>query len=600
MARASIDSLKLNEIVKLVDSFKNKADVYPSIRIAFLRNITIDILIPYLKLLCYEEALAPDILMGDYDNVLQEVLDQASPIYAFNPNLIVVVLKLETLSDKLVNGFCALRTDDINEELDRITGLIEAILTGIRSRCDATILIHNFEVPVYPAFGVLDCQDGLRQVNIIRRLNNEIVAMANKHESAYVVDVDLVQSMVGYKNFRDQRYWHIGKAPYTRHALKAIAKEYIKFIRALKGRNKKCLVLDCDNTLWGGIIGEDGINNIKISTTYPGSMFQEFQKAIMNLYNRGIMLGICSKNNQADVLEVLENHPDMILRKDHFISIHINWQDKVTNLQKIASELNIGLDSIVFVDDNEFETNLVEKMLPQVTTILLPKDSSIYNDLLNSCGLFDTLAFSEEDSKRSRMYKAEVKRKDTRLNFSTQSLDGYFNYLEMKIIIKNADDFSITRIAQLTQRTNQFNLTTKRYQEAEIKQLVDSNYADIRYLRLEDRFGDSGIVGVAILKYIEDKCLIDTFLLSCRVIGRGIEDVLLRDCLCTARQKEYLKVVGFYIATKRNSQVANFFKNRGFKSQNISESKKSFMLLLDNKSLLDIPNYFKNIESDGV
>jgi len=211
------------------------------------------------------------------------------------------------------------------------------------------------------------------------------------------VDLDLMQSYVGYRNFIDTRYWHIGKAPYSREALMLIAKEYMKFARASLGRNRKCLVIDCDNTLWGGIIGEDGIDGIKLGRTYPGSAYLEFQQSILDLYNRGVILAISSKNNKDDILEVLNNHPDMALNEEHFAIIKADWNDKVSNIKEIAEDLNIGLDSMVFVDDSDFETNMVNEYLPEVKVVTLPKDPTVYRDTLNSYGFFDSLVVSEED-----------------------------------------------------------------------------------------------------------------------------------------------------------------------------------------------------------
>lgn len=598
MIEQDIEGLKFNEVVKLVESLDGKEGDWTPLKIAFLRNITIDPVVPYIKYLCYQENLRANIYMDDYDNVIQSVMDSHSALYQHSPELIVICLKMETLAEKLAMRFSSMSLAEINEEVSRVIAFVDNVLSEIRKNSKAVILLHNFEIPVYPSFGVLDYQDRFKQVNIFRKINSDLLTVINKYDSAYLVDVDLLQATLGYADFIDNRYWHIGKAPYTREACKVMAKEYIKFIRALRGKNRKCLVLDCDNTLWGGIIGEDGIDKIKIGMTYPGSAYQEFQKAILNLYNRGIMLAICSKNNENDVLEVMEKHPDMVLRKEHFVSMKINWNDKVANLREIAHELNISLDSLVLVDDNEFEIELVKKMLPEVKTVLLPKDSSSYRDLLNRCGLFDTLAFSEEDRRRSEMYRAEKKREEAKTKFQTTTLEEYYKYLEMELSIKKADKFSIPRVSQLTQRTNQFNLTTRRYSEAEIKKLSESRDADVYYVHLKDRFGDSGIVGVAIVKYSGREAFVDTFLLSCRVIGRGIEDVLLKACINAAIKRGCEVIIGLYVPTKKNSQVEGFYESHLFSclEKNDSGIRYSFSL---KKSFPDFPKYFKFIRIDS-
>jgi len=592
----NFEEMKFNEVIKHVKLLDNSDSDSTPLKIAILRNITVDTVVPYLKLLCYGENIKADVYMGEYDNVMQEVINPGSVMYIHSPDIIVVCLKKETLCADLTDHFNELSQEVIDAEVKRVLDLFDSVISAIRRHSEAVILLHNFEVPVFPSFGILDLQENNKQVNTFRRINTELIDLSQKYESVYMVDMDLLQSVIGYSHFFDHRYWHIGKAPYTRVASKALAKEYIKFIRAIKGKNKKCLVLDCDNTLWGGIVGEDGMENIQIGRTYPGSAFLEFQNAILNLYHRGIILGICSKNNEKDVLDVLENHPDMVLRKEHFVLFKINWDDKVSNLKEITKELNIGLDSLVFIDDNEFEINMVKQLLPQVKAILLPKDPSQYSDLLKSSGLFDSLNFSNEDRTRSKMYKANISRKHAASMMNHSSLEDYFKYLEMKVTISSADSFAIPRISQLTQRTNQFNLTTKRHSESEINEFVDSDKADVRYLKLKDRFGDSGIVGVAILKYEGEDCLIDTFLLSCRVIGRGVEGVLINDCEKTARKKGCKRMIGFYIPTQKNGQVELFYKKQGFILKGEKDGGIQHFFSLENT--LSRPDYFKLIVSD--
>jgi len=590
-----LSAIKLNEVVRLVESFQQENNNYSPLEIMFLRNITIDSMIPYLKYLCYREKFQVSVHMGDYDNILPVVMDKNSYLYKDPLDVIIICLKLETLSGKLTLGFSLLSPSEVAEESERVIGFIRKVISEIRKDVDAPVLIHNFEVPVYPSFGILDYQDNYKQVNTVKQINRELLDMVRRYKSIFVVDIDLLQSTVGYLNFIDHRFWHIGKAPYTEAASRLIAREYVKFIRALKGKNKKCLVLDCDNTLWGGIIGEDGINKIKLGKTYPGSAYWEFQQAVLNLYNRGIMLAVCSKNNESDVFEVMRKHPDMVLREKHFVSMKINWKDKATNLKEIADELNIGLDSLAFVDDSDFEINLVKKMLPEVKVIKLPKDISLYRNTLNSAGVFDSLVFSEEDRKRNKMYKAESKRKEAKVKLHAEKIEDYYRYLEIDVSFSCADEFSIPRVAQLTQKTNQFNLTTKRYSEAGIKNMSESNNADVLCLNLKDRFGDSGIVGVAILKYKRQDAFVDTFLLSCRAIGRGIEEVLLKLCFKKAIERNCNKIIGIYKLTRKNDQVKEFYAGYNFTPVKKDEDGSEYSLYLKDANC-DFPEYFKSIK----
>ena len=356
----------------------------------------------------------------------------------------------------------------MQNEVRRIQETITNILTGIRKQTDGMILWHGFEIPLYPGLGIWDSQIPAGQAGVIPELNNFLRTALRSVPNAYYVDLNLCLARVGGKAFYDERYWHIGRAPYSREALCEIASEDFKFIRSLKGKSKKCLVLDCDNVLWGGIIGEDGLSGIKLGKTYPGSPYYEFQQEVVNLYNRGILIALCSKNNAEDVWEVFRTHPDMVLKEKHIAAAEINWEDKATNLKKIAANLNIGLESLVFVDDSEFEVNLVRGAIPEMTVLHFPKDKTVeYRNMLASCGLFDTLTVSAEDRERGVMYQAEAQRKQ--LQSQALDLETYLKSLEMVIEVKFADDFTLPRIAQLTQKTNQFNLTTRRYSEADIK-----------------------------------------------------------------------------------------------------------------------------------
>lgn len=589
----NLNQPKLNEIVKMVESIEDNSEGYSTVRIAFLRNVTIDPTDAYLKYLCALEKWKADVYMGEYDAIIQDVLNRDSELFRFKPEVIVLCLKLDYFSSELTSCYTAMSEGHVAQEKDRVLDFINTVIQGIRKNSNATILVHNFEVPVFPGYGIYDSQNMKNQRGTFFDINVKLQELVQQQGNVYLIDVDRIQTVLGYENYLDRRYWHIGKAPYTRAAAMEIAREYMKALRALKGRAKKCLVLDCDNTLWGGIVSEDGPDNIQIGKTYPGSAFLEFQKSILNLFHRGVMLTVCSKNNPKDVMDVLENHPDMVLRKENFVSIKVNWNDKPSNIIEISKELNIGLDSIVFIDDSEFEINSVKQIVPDVLSIHLQGDPVLYADFLNSCGLFDTLTVSEEDRKRNQMYLSEESRKRAASSMQNMTLEEYYRYLEMEVEIKKADSYSVPRIAQLSQRTNQFNLTTKRYSEADILYFVNSETHSVRYIKVWDRFGDSGIVGAAILNYKGEDCYIDTFLLSCRVIGRGVEDVLLKACETLALKKGCSRIIGLYIPSQKNMITSQFYEQHGFELTDESVNGKEFSFLLG--SSLKIPDYFKNV-----
>jgi len=573
-----------------IQNILNKADfrALPKLHISILRNVMIESMAPYIKFMSYEMGFEAKLQIGEYDNIVQESMGLKEGLLKNETDCVLIFMKLEGLSWKLARNFAAMEPKEIHEELQRIKEMIPNILAGIRKQTNSMVLWHSFELPLYPALGISDSQHSSGQTGIIQELNIFLHAALANYPDAYYVDLNLCLSRLGSKDFYDQRYWHIGRAPYSLDALREIAHEDFKFIRPLKGKNKKCLVLDCDNVLWGGVIGEEGLSGIKLGKTHPGSPYYEFQEEIVNLYHRGILIALCSKNNSEDVWEVFHKHPDMVLKEKHIVAAQINWEDKATNLKKIAAQLNIGLDSLVFADDSEFEVNLVRQALPEVTVIHLPKDKTVeYKEILASFGLFDTLTVSSEDRQRGSMYKAEAQRQQ--LQVQTPDLESYLKSLEMEVEIKFADDFTIPRVSQLTQKTNQFNLTTRRYSEAEIKKYAGSKDADVLFLRLLDKFGDSGIVGVSILKYKEEKAFLDTFLLSCRVLGRGIEDLFINQTLKLAKKKGCKVLIGEYLPTPKNVQTKDFLPKQGFnKKGNIFEL---------NQALKTGPMFFKRIDS---
>ena len=497
------------------------------LHISVVRNITVEPIEPYLAYFAYQMGFAVQVQWGGYDSSIQDAIASNPQLFNSQTDCVLIFLKLEVLSARLAQCFPTLTIEERTLECDRILEYAQTIIQGIRRQTTAMILWMGFERPLYPSWGILDLQKQTGQTTTIQRLNAAIQSLLLQQENSYFVDLDLPLARIGSQNYFDYRYWHIGRSPYTRQALCEIATEVFKYIRALKGQNKKCLVLDCDNTLWGGVIGEDGLAGIKLSAnSYPGSSFYEFQQEILTLYHRGILIALCSKNNEAEVWDVFNNHPDMVLQASHIACAQINWDDKAQNLRQIAAELNIGLDSLVFVDDSEFEVNLVRQLLPEVETIHLPsKRSTDYRLMLASCGWFDTLALTQEDLGRGAMYSAARQRTQAQQQFT--SIIQYHESLEMVAEISFADEFSVPRIAQLTQKTNQFNLTTQRYSEADIVDFMHRSTSDVLYLHLEDKFGFYGIVGVCIVIYQDAHAVIDSLLLSCRVLGRHVEDAFL-------------------------------------------------------------------------
>ena len=352
-------------------------------------------------------------------------------------------------------------------------------------------------------------------------------------------------------------------------------------------KRKKCLVLDLDNTLWGGVLGEDGISGIKIGGDYPGKAFSFFLKSLLELSRAGVILAVCSKNNEEDVYEAWEKNPYLILRKEHFSTWRINWTDKATNLKSMAEELNIGLDSFVFVDDNPSERELVRQLLPMVAVPDFPSQPyglpAFFNQILSD--YFKVYSVTEEDRNKVAQYKANAARRQSRQAFS--DFGAFLTSLELHLTVEPLNEFNITRVAQMTQKTNQFNLTTRRYTESDIRKMADEGMR-IRCLSVSDRFGDDGITGVAIL----DGDRIDSFLLSCRILGKGIETAFLKSVLSELRESGCDTVRADYYPTAKNGQVAEFYDHNGFScSAGYPDGRKSYVLDLRDADL-NIEEYY--------
>jgi len=584
--------MKLTEIKKALREMST--DLLPPLNVSIVRNVTIEAIEPYHRYMAALMGFNVHVKFGSYDAVWQEAVSGAHEILSDAVNCVIVITYFENLSPSLGRNFAGLSAEDVVAEVVRIENYCRDVLEGIRRQTSAMVLWHGWELPCYPSLGVVDNQLPSGQWATMVRLNLFLRELLASTVSAYFIDTPGCLMRLGRDRYFDLRQWNMARAPYTGEALAEFVSEHYKHIRAAWGKNKKCLVLDCDNTLWGGIIGEDGIAGIAIGQGNPGSAFLDFQREILALHQRGVILALCSKNNEADVLEVLRTHPDMLIRQSHLATWQVNWNDKVSNLRRIAEELNIGLDSIVFMDDSAFEIDLVKQMLPQVEAVHLPLGrASEYAHILASCGYFHTLVISDEDRRRGTMYRDEADRK--RLHRSAPDIDSYLKSLEMVLTVQRVDRIILPRVAQLTQRTNQFNLTTRRYTEEDIERILELGN-EVLCLRVVDRFGDAGIVGACILKISDETVLFDTLLMSCRVLGRKIETAFLAKALEVARARGCTRAIGDYIATAKNAQVADFYLEHGFVPlMDQTEPPRKFELKLTNGDL-SIPEIFKEIE----
>ena len=440
--------------------------------------------------------------------------------------------------------------------------LVETFLDNSNSK----LVITNFQIPVYSPYGINEQKEDFGMKQLVYEINNKIRHELKDQPLVFIYDFnEFVMKFGEYNVFNYQDYF-FGDIKISIDYIPKFADELLGYVNAVMGITKKCIVLDLDNTLWGGIIGEDGFDNIKLGDDAVGRSFVEFQKRLLALNQRGIILAINSKNNFEDAMEVIKKHPSMILREDNFACMKINWDDKVTNLQEISKELNIGLDSMVFFDDDLINQEFVKTSLPEVLVVELPNDSSQFAQIITKMKEFDVLKITEEDVKRNEMYLVQKKR--TELKNKIVDFDEFLKQMNIEVNIKKADSFTIPRISQLTLKTNQFNLTTKRYQQEEISSFSSDKDRIVECVQVSDKFGDNGITGVYIIEKKDSKeWIIDTFLLSCRIMGRKVEEAMLYQIIEKAKNLGIKKIKGKFIPTKKNKPAENFYSDCGFKKE---------------------------------
>ena len=529
------------------------------VRVALLASFTIDSVVPFLVVESARLGFAAEVYVAPFNSVKQELLNPESGCVRHQADVVFVANLLGDVCPALTHDVLA---NEMDQPIESLVADIVSPLQEFRKRSGADIVLHNFARPQHPALGIYEPMASGSQTEAIHRLNVRLAKAAGAIAGGYVLDLERVCAGVGYENCYDNKMWYLGRSPFSPAAWRALAQDQAAFIRALRGPQCKCLVLDLDNVLWGGIIGEAGVANVKLGQTYPGAVFRDFQQAVLELHRRGVLLAINSKNNPADVEEVFRSHPDMVLKLDHFACTRINWQDKPQNMREIARELNIGLESLAFFDDNPAEQSLMRQALPQVLTLSVPSEPIKYLNVLRESRAFDRLAVTEEDRHRSDMYREQAARRQ--LEQSAVSVEDFLRDLQMTISIGRVDEFAFPRAVDLLQKTNQFNLTTRRHSGGQLKAMLDDPNCGVFCLRVTDRFGDNGIVGVAIVQRREEAAFIESFLMSCRVIGRTVETAFLSFLADWAKGWRLSAMEGEFITTAKNAPAAEFYARHGF------------------------------------
>lgn len=567
-----------------------------TITIALMGNCTTKYLANALTNECEKYSIPVNIYDSPFNQYNQELLDTSSGFYRSKPDVVIILLEGEILMSAWYNINQLQEDEDTKHKLiEDAYGSVISVITKLIENTESKIIFNNFKVSYYSPLGIFDNKTRLGLKAMLTQLNLKLEEWALDKKHVYIFDYNGLCSSYGHLRSTDPKLYYSTKSPFSISFSKALAREYMRYILPLMSKNKKCLVLDLDNTLWGGVAGEDGISGIKLDIDGPAKSFYDFQKEILNLYNKGIILAINSKNNLQDAMEIIENHPHMLLRRKHFAAMRINWEDKVTNLKEIARELNIGIDSLVFFDDNPVERGLVKSLLPQVGVVEVPEDTSKYAQALRDIVDFELLAITSEDIKRNQMYEDNQKRLEAKQQYS--SLEEYLQSLETKIFIEPANSFTVSRVAQLTQKTNQFNMTTKRYQTSDIEDMLKSRQCLVYTCQVTDKFGDNGLVGVCIIKIESDNAYIDSLLFSCRVLGRNIEYAFLSAIARWLFQNGIKTLHSRFIPTEKNTSNRDFYSLSGFELKHEEESERLFVLKSIEKlrSYDYIEIYFKDI-----
>jgi len=533
------------------------------IRIGILCSFTINGLEETIRVKSAEKNIDCVTYVSGYNQYNQEILNHDSPLYKFSPEITFLIIDTRNILGDLYNFPYSVSSLDrkifVEKKLKEIQNLANTFINNTKSK----LIIANFTIPTYSPLGIFETKNEYGFHQMIKDLNHGMIESFVNSDSIYVYDLNGFILRYGEENIFDDKQFFFGDMKISFDYIPYMANDLMGYVIGYLGLSKKCIVLDLDNTLWGGVVGEDGFNGIKLGLEPPGNTYLEFQRVLLSLYQRGIILAINSKNNYDDALKVIKEHPYMILREEHFASMKINWGDKVSNMKEIVNELNIGSDSIVFFDDDPVNREYMKLNLPQILTVDLPKDSSQYAQILKKLNEFNILNMTTEDIKRGKMY-VEQRKRDV-LQQSTSNLENFLKNLELKILIKKANEFTIPRISQLTLKTNQFNLTTKRYQESDVKKFSEDDKYIVGCLQVEDKFGDNGITGVFIVyKENPKEWFLDTFLLSCRVMGREVEKGMLGYIINMAKENGVEQLKAQFIKSQKNKPIEDFLSNCSF------------------------------------
>ena len=539
-----------------------------------------------LELFLLNNGIKPNFYESEYNKYYEDALFGNKELDKFNPDIVYIhttnqnIIKYPELKDSETEINTLL-----NSEIERYISIWNSL-----SKFNCAIIQNNFDLTIDRSLGNLDYSDIHGKTYFINKLNDEFAKSSREIKNLYINDINYLSSYLGLKNWFDKSLWHQAKYALSLDAIPELAFNISKIINSIFGKTKKCLVLDLDNTCWGGVIGDDGLDGIHIGTeTAIAEVYTTFQKYAKELKLRGITLAVCSKNDFKNAKEGFE-HPESILKFDNFTSFKANWDPKHQNIMDIAKEINIGIDSLVFIDDNPVERDIVSSQIPSVTVPNVGNDIMHFIDHIDRNGYFEPISLLADDINRNQYYEDNKKRAVEESTF--KSYDDFLVSLEMTADVKPFSSIYLDRITQLTNKTNQFNLTTKRYTAGEIENIAGSDDYIKIYGKLTDKYGDNGLIAITIGSIKENQCHIDLWLMSCRVLKRDMEFAMLDELVRQCKEKGVSEIVGYYYKSAKNNMVSDLYERFGFALSNTNDE--------DTIWKLDISNYENKNKFIGV
>ena len=556
MAYANTTLKSFNELKK---NLKKENGNHRKVRVALLGDSATQMMVKALKGYGYEAGYQYQVFEADYNQIERQVFDYTSELYESQPDFVIIFQSVQKLQKKFHKTPADKQAGFAEEHL----AFVESLYQTITGKLKTKVIFCNFPEYGEMVYGNFANKTERSFTWQLRKINTGLMELGRDLKNLFICDLMQLQAQYGSAFAFDPKLYVTADMVFSLDFLPIVAKNITDIIAAISGQFKKCLIMDLDNTMWGGIIGDDGIENIHVGDLGIGKAFTELQRWAKDLQQRGIILAVCSKNTDHIAREPFEKHPEMVLRLDDIAVFVANWENKASNIRHIQGILEFGFDSMVFLDDNPFERNLVRDNIPDITVPELPEDPAEYVPFLRRLNLFETASYSENDTSRTKQYQVEAKRREFAESFNTEG--DFLKNLEMISEVKPFDAFTTPRVAQLTMRSNQFNLRTVRYTEEDVREMSASGRHLTFSFTLEDRFGDHGLISVVILEKKNERDLfVDTWIMSCRVLKRDMENFVLNRLVEAAKAHGFERLAGEFIPTPKNGIVKDHFQNLGF------------------------------------